>query len=328
MFLRLLKGNKPGLIILIPLFMCLVWLKTFLQPGENTVGNENFIMPLYKLLHSSLGENNILRKIIALVLLIINSLWLVRLNTKFILIKTRTYLPALFYAFICSSFIPLQDLTPALIASTFFIFTIELMFDSYKDEKLSYKFFEAALLVSIGSLFYAKISLFMTVIWISLILLRPGNWREWMYSFIGFLLPYLFLISIYYLTDQDMQTNITGILSNFNITRGFEYFNRYYFVFYLFLFFLLIVSSIKLIGIYQGLKIYIRKYFKVFFWIFVAAMTFYFAAYNNAVELIYFSTVPVAYIFTYYFISARSKTFLEILFTIFLGLLVGVLVLN
>jgi len=138
MFLRLFKGSQPILILLIPLTVGLVWLKSFLHPAETVAGLDQWPMPIFHVIDNLFNNLPILRKLIALALLIFNGLYLARMNTKFILIKSRTYLPAVFYALICSSFINLHDLIPALIASTLFIIALEIMFDSYQPDLVNH----------------------------------------------------------------------------------------------------------------------------------------------------------------------------------------------
>ena len=263
---------------------------------------------------------------IALALLITNALWLARMNTKFILIKSRTYLPAIFYALICSSLVAFHDLTPALIASFLFILALEIMFDSHNEEQLSYKFFEAAFLVSLASLIYSTIALYLIIIWIILSILRNAGWREWVFTIIGFALPYLFLYSVYYLTDQDIPANTQNIFSNFTHERGFEFPGLLPMIFYGFMALLVFIASIRLLSAYQGMKIYVRKFFMVLFFIFLFTLGIHLILYHKALELIFFYAIPVSYLLTFYFIQIRSKAIGEILFTIFLGLLVIVII--
>jgi len=321
MFLRLFKGSQPILILLIPLTVGLVWLKSFLHPAETVAGLDQWPMPIYHMIDNLFLNLPILRKLIALILLILNGLWLARMNTKFILIKSRTYLPAVFYTLICSSFINLHDLIPALIASTLFIIALEIMFDSYNEERLSYKFFEAAFLVSLASLTWSTIALYLIVIWIVLSILRNAGWREWAFTIIGFALPYLFLYTIYYLTGQDIPAITQNILSNFALEKEIDLPGLMPMIFSGFMTLLIIVASIKLLGAYQGMKIYISKFFMVLFFIFLFTLGINLILYHKALELIFFYAIPISYLLTFYFIQIRSKAMGEILFTIFLGLL-------
>ena len=326
--LKIFKGSQPALLIIIPVLICMMWIKSFIQPSDFKLDYELFEMPLWHFINIHTAGLHIIRKIIALILLIINALWLTRINTKFILIKSRTYLPALFFGFICSGLVFLQDLNPAIFAVSFFIPAIERMFESYKEEELSYKYFEAALLISMGSMFYSRMALFMIIIWTALSILRSPDWREWILTIAGFIIPYIFLVFILYFTDQNIPDYFSKIAMNFRITRGMEFLNLYYIIFFLFLLFLIGISSLQMIRIYQGLKIYARAYYKVLFWVFLLTLIFISAFYNQSAELIYFLAVPVSFILTFYFDSLKLNWLGEILFSLFFATMIFVVILN
>jgi hypothetical protein len=326
--LKIFKGSQPALLIIIPILTGLIWIKSFIQPPDIKLHYELFDMPFWHFINNHTAGLSIIRKIIAFILLIINALWLTRINTKFILIKARTYLPALFFGFICASMVFLQDLNPALFAVSFFIPAIERMFDSYKEEDLSYKYFEAALLISLGTMFYSRAALFMIIVWTALSILRSPSWREWALTIIGFILPYIFLVFILYLTDKNIPDFFSKIAMNFRITRGMGFLDLYYLIFYLFILFLISISSLQMIRIYQGMKIYARAYYKVLFWIFIFTLIFISVFYNQSAELIYFLAIPISYILTFYFYSLKLNWLGEILFGLFIGMVIFIVILN
>jgi hypothetical protein len=320
--LKIFKGSQPALLIIIPVLTGLIWIKSFIQPPDIKLHYELFEMPFWHFINSHITGLEIIQKIIAFILLIINALWLTRINTKFILIKSRTYLPAFFFGFICSSLVFMQDLNPALFAVTFFMPAVEKMFDSYKEEGLTYKYFEAALLISLSSMFYSRAALFMIVVWIALSILRATNWREWALTLAGFIIPYIFLIFILYFTDKNIPDYFVNIATNFKITRGIDYLNLYSIIFLSFVLFLIAISSLEMIRIYQGLKIYARAYYKVLFWIFIFTLMFISVFYNQSAELIYFLVVPVSFMLSYYFYTLKLNWLGEILFIVFTGLMI------
>jgi len=320
MLLKLFKGNQPALIIIIPLFTALLWIRSFIDPSVFKLNFDVNEMPLWHFINIHTAGFIVIRKIIAFILLITNSLWLSRISTKFILVQPRTYLPALFFGFICSGMVFLQDLNPALFAVTCFIPALEKMFGSYKKEELSYKYFEAAMLISVGSLFYSRAALLMFVLWTALAILRTPNWREWALSLVGFILPYIFLILILYMLDINIKDYFNNIITNFRIGRGVHYFNLFSIICYAFVLFLVVIASFQMIRIYHGLKIYARMYYRIFFWMFVLILIFGLAFYNQSAELLYFLAIPISYILTFHFYSLKLDWLGEILFTAFIAL--------
>lgn len=314
MFLKFLKVGRPVQFMLLLLFAVLFWLKYFIIPQPVQMSFEESPMPLFQLVSRLLEGKEFLSKAIALSLLVINALLLSRLNMKFIVLKSRTYLPSFIFLLVVSSFLPLQRLNPVVFASIFMLFAIEAILGTFKKEGLAYEYFLASFLISTGSLFYARGAYLMLIIWIGLSLFRNIRWREWIFTITGFLLPYLFLFSWYHLTGQELLPRWQGMIMNFLPDHDFSLFNRYYILFYAFLALLILLASRKMISNYQNLKIYVRKFYRLNFWIFAVTLIVYFSLYSRSVELIYFSGFAIAYILSYYFFNIRSRLTGEILF--------------
>jgi len=313
MFLKFLQGGRPVQIMVLLVFALLFWLKYLIVPQPVQMRFEASPMPLFQLV-SNLFEGRIfLSKFMALSLLVINALLLSRLNMKFIVLKSRTHLPSFIFLLVASSFLPLQQLNPVVFTSIFMLFAIEAMLGTFKNEGLAYEYFLASFLVSTGSLFYARGAYLMFIIWIGLSLFRNIRFREWIFTIIGFLLPYLFVFSWYYLSGQELFPRWQGMIINFIPDHDFSYFNRYYILFYAFLAFLILLASRKMISNYQGLKIYVRKFYRLNFWIFAVTLIVYFSLYSRSIELIYFSGFAIAYILSYYFFNLRYRLSGEIL---------------
>jgi len=314
MFLKFLQGGRPVQILVLLVFAVLFWLKYLILPQPVQMSFEASPMPLFQLVSRLLEGQEFLSKAIALSLLVINALLLSRLNMKFIVLKSRTYLPSFIFLLVASSFLPLQCLNPVVFTSIFMLFAIEAIFGTFKKEGLAYEYFLASFLVSMGSLFYARGAYLMIIIWIGLSLFRNIRYREWIFTIIGFMLPYLFLFSWYYLTGQELIPRWQEMIMNFLPDHDFSHFNRYYVLFYAFLTLLILLASRKMISNYQSLKIYVRKFYRLNFWIFAVTLIVYLSFYSRSVELVYFSGFAIAYILSYYFFNLRSKLTGEILF--------------
>jgi hypothetical protein len=313
MFLKFLKGGRPVQFIVLLVFAVLFWLKYFILAQPVRMNFEASPMPLFQLVSSLLEGQEFLSKTIALSLLVINALLLSRLNMKFIVLKSRSYLPAFIFLLVVSSYLPLQRLNPAVFASIFMLFAIEAILGTFKKEGLAYEYFLASFLVSTGSLFYARGVFLMLIIWIGLSLFRNIRWREWIFTMIGFLIPYLFLFSWYYMTGQELSPRWQEMIKNFLPDHDFSHFNRYYILFYAYLALLILLASRKMISSYQSLKIYVRKFYRLNFWIFAVTLIVYFSLYSRSIEMVYFSGFAIAYILSYYFFNLRSKLIGEVL---------------
>jgi hypothetical protein len=319
MFLKLFKSGQPAVLFFIPVFAGLLWLKYFIIPQPAEMIFEPNPMPLYFWISTLLANQLILGKIITLGLLIFTGLWLSRMNTKYILLSHRTYLPAIIYLLIVSSYLPLQQLNPVVFAGVFLVLAIDIMFDTYKKEGLALEFFMASFLIAIASLFYARAAFFMLIVWTGLSLFRTVRWREWVFTILGFITPYVILFAWYYLSGQDIANNWEMIRYNFVHDRAAGYLSNYYLAFYAYLLLVILLASRKMISRYQKLKIYIRKFYQLNFWIFAFVLIPFFVIYSRAIEMIYFFAIPVSYVLSYYFFNMRSRLAAEIIFGILLA---------
>ena len=328
MLLRIFQSNRLYVLILIPLAGLILWYKSLFSLYISEFSFDSCQMPLYYLIANILKGKILISVSISFVLLVIHAFLLIRLNTKFIFIKKRTYLPALFFILISGSFLPLQRLTPVIFASLLLLFAIEKIFNSYKKAGLSYNYFDAAFLISLGTLFYFNMIFYLLIIWIGLIIFRPFNWREWIISFLGFICPYIFVISYYYLFEGTLKNFLTTLINNFSPVNYLSSLSLSYYLFYSFLLFLILISSYYMIKIFPKKKINTRKYFIFFLWLFLITLIVYFVLPSTSIELLVILSIPVSYIISHYFDSIKSTWWSEALFILFVGFLCFIQIYN
>ena len=324
MFLRLFKGSQPVFIIIIPLFGVLLWLRSFLSPF--VIPDHLASMPFYLFADQWVNANELVSRITALGFLIVTALMLARINTKFLLIPSRTYLPSAIFLIIASAYPHMQYFHPVIPSLLILLLAVNRMLDAYKKPGLSYNFFDAAILVSLSSLFYAKMIVFILMVWLGLIYLRQFNWREWAMSLIGMLLPYLFYISWEYLYGRDPVGVFELLRENFAGHSSTKYLEYPYYLFIGCLILLILVASIKMMALSWSLKIIVRQFSKLFLWMFIitAVMSVFFL---GAAGLLTIAAVPAAYLISFYFFNMRSDVAGEMIFFLFLLAFVSVQVL-
>ncbi len=345
MLLRLFKTYQTFVLILIPLTGILLWLKTFITPSFTEFPFDSYQMPFYELITHIISYSNLplLPVIIAFILLLSQAFILIQLNVKYIFIEGRTYLPSIIFILISCSYVQLQRLHPVLFANLFFLLAINKIFGSYtkedsdmgvshyKKESFLSKYFDAAFLLSIGSLFYANMLFYMLIIWIGILILRQFNWREWLMTFLGFLIPYVLIMSYYYFTDNfsEFLKVIYGLCAGLTTFSNGEQAMVFisnmsipYYMFYSFLILLVIMSIFYFFIKYYRKRKSVRKYFKLFLWLLLLSIAIFFFVDSASIELLIILSIPVSYIISNYFVSMRSKLWGEILFTLLVGLLI------
>lgn len=318
MLLKFFKSSTPGILVAIIAMSFLIWAKSIFSSQLFSFDFDSYPMPLYVLIKNLMGGNILIEKIIALIITIASALYLIQLNTKHILIKYRTYLPALLYILFASSFVPLQRINPAVFASPFLILAIDNLLSSYENKNPLDRFFKASFLIALGSLIYLPLGVFIILVFISLIILNNNGIRQWLTVLFGFITPWL-LALIYYFVWHSSPEMLFTIVSHALAPIGIiGYYGLAFTVFYSFVSFLLLISLFFLLGNLPTQKINIRKYYSLFIWmgLFSAVIALFLAF--SSIEIVYLAAIPSTFVIANYFTFAKSKFWSELFFSILL----------
>jgi hypothetical protein len=317
MLLRLFRSTGAQILVLIPLMGFLLWLPSIISPPKTQFLFDAYPMPTYKLVREIIPVESLFGSVLTFGLILFQSLLLVRLNTRFIFINNRTYLPALFFVLITAAIPELQRLNPVIFSGFFLLLAVEQLFNAYRHEKVAYEIFSASFLISLGATFYPFLIFFLFIVWASLVILRPFIWREWVFSIIGFFLPWFFVFSYYYLIHGDPHKIFTDYALIFGSGYKFKYYSGLTYGFVSFLVFLILLASQFIIKEYTGKKILPRKAFLLFLWLFVNTILVYLLVEQTSAELIFLGAIPVSYLLSNYFNFMRSHRWGDIfLFTL------------
>ena len=214
MLYRIITGDRFITACIIFLIAAGIWIPSILSPEiiiDDGIVNS---MPLYRFFSKFLEERVILSRFLTFGLLLFEAFLLVRINAKFVLVQQRTFLPALFFI-IGTGYSPvLMQWDPFLPASIFVILVLEIIFRSYKEDPNSYRYFEAGIILGLGSLFYAPLLFMLVFIWIACLVQRPFFWREYLYPLLGFMIPYVFILGYLFLTDKSLSDFYQRISTN------------------------------------------------------------------------------------------------------------------
>ncbi len=294
-----------------------LWIKSFLHPHPMSFFYDSHPMPLYALTLSlvSKGKASIL---LALALLIITGFMLIRLNTRFIFIQDRTHLPLFFYLCITGGMVFLHQLNPVVPASIFILLALERMLASYRIDRLSMNPFEASFLLGIASLFYAPAGLFLVLLWFAQALLRPSYWKEWLYTILGFALPYIFLYGYYYLSGRDFHVQTRELLTFLEQNPHTPALSVTYRIYIGYILLMVLISSIFMLRVFQAKKILARRTFNLLFWWFILSIAIYFLVPSASYEMIIIAVIPVSFILAHYFNYTKIRPWIaEFMFVVF-----------
>jgi len=312
------------MIILIPFIGVLLWLHSILKTPVVSFLFDSTPMPLYKFVTNLLPATSGKATILTLALVIIQGYWLVRLNTRFLFINSRNYMPALLFVLLCCCVPGLQRLNPTIFSGFFLLLAIEKIFESYRTDKLAYQYFVAAFYISVGSLFYPYMLFFMFFIWAGLAVLKPFNWREWVFTITGFLVPVFFIFSFYYLVHNDPLRLYHDYKAAFSIGFHFSNYHISTIVFFGFMVLLVMVASQFMLRTFQNMKILPRKAFTIIFWLFINTLAVYLLIQQASVEMLFLGAIPVSYLLSNYFTFMKSLVWGNIYLVVLLLLIIWI----
>jgi hypothetical protein len=311
MILRSAKSNQPLMLVVIPLIILACWINPMTK--SNFIIDYNNVMPLYALFIEAFPPTGFMFGFLGYLLITTIVLLITRLNTKYMFIPERTYLPSIIYTIIVFSTIHIDVAHPLLIVILLFLLAFERLLDSYKNESLTYNAFDASLLIGIASLFYFNASFLLLFIWTLLSVIRPFYWREYVFTIIGYGLPYFFYIGIGYLIDLNMSDFYNAIETSFT-QKVLAIFTSSEYIFLGFLFIILCISSQYIIKTMGSIKILARKSFNLFLFLFLLSLIMYIAIGSVTTEIIIISALPLSMVISNYFIVSRKSKWKEILF--------------
>jgi len=317
MLLKYLNSNRISIAFLLSLLPVVYWIPSFfLTP---VVIPEPSGLPLTRLINSFSRDFRLLSSLLALALIITNGYLLNQLNTIHIFIPFRTRLPAFFYIILTVSMTQLHFLTPQLIASSLVILAFYRIFSAYKVDRISLSFLDAGILIALASMVYFQAIVLVLFLFSCLIILRPFIWREWVFTFLGLAIPYIFLISIYYITGNPLSGFLGDIADS--MQRSDDHFMLSQMINMGYVMFILLIGSYFIARALDQMKIHARKFFLVFLFIFLISLLMYLLPGAGA-GLVYVISIPLAYLFTYYFVRCRPTWVNEIFILLFLLLLI------
>jgi len=260
------------------------------------------IIPLFNIIFSSL-------------LIYLQAVMINVMCRQYNILYKSTYLPGLMYVVFSSLFNIFLYTNTVLFANFFVILLIGQLFSLYKSNFSYQSVFLSGLIVATGTLFYFPLLLVFPIIWVSLFILRPFNWREWVISVIGLLIPALFVWSYYFIINKiSVFARLwMPLKSQFPVSISIQYTD------YLVLIPIIIVLLLSFIAwrtnFYKNI-IQVRKSQQVLFIIpFFLGISFYLKS-NYSIAHLQLLSAPMAVFLAYYFISAKKKWVYESLFII------------
>ena len=314
MILHLFKNNNPISIIVLPVIAILLWLTPILHP-QPFIPQQ--IMPLYGFTVLPFLKTPFLASSIAFILILAGAFLLNYISNKSEIFSKQTFLPALFYIVLMSINTKIQVVHPILFSNLFLLLALYVLLNAYRRDAAFANAFNAGALISLSTLFYFPNIIYFPLLGFALTILRTFNWREWLISFFGVIVPFAFLLTYYFWNDQlifflqKIKSFVHFVPDFKNVLAAYQSVPLIVGGIVLLLSFFSIFNSLSSSSQKSKKSIFILSWFGVF-----SISSFFMAPENH---IIYFSAlaIPFSMFLTGYFLNAKKtkvSAFLLLLF--------------
>lgn len=314
MLLKSAQKNRFRSLAFILLLLFATWLATLL--GKSPTYSflfDSFSMPFYRALASYLNRYPLWQNIVSIALFLISGIYLLVLNNKYIILKSRSYLPILFFTLSSAAFLPIQRLNPALVSLFLVLLCINHLFAIYQNHNPLDNLFRAGLAVGVATLFYGPAVVIAIWALLTLLVLRPFNLREWFVLIFAFTVPWLIYMSVLFIVNDDIlkpyHAFLTSIFTEWEPAIDDK-------IFRIFGGFLAIPFGVSIFSVFPKLtfqKKIIRRYYTVLLHLFIIGLLAFFFIPGVSYEIFYITAVPSAFIVSSYFSDAKPNFWNELL---------------
>ncbi|WP_461788771.1 DUF6427 family protein [Pedobacter sp.] len=251
----------------------------------------------------------------AAVVVFVQSLIFNRIVNNHALLPKPSYMPALLYITGTSLFMQFLVLSSPLICNFLIIIIIDKFLKLSKTSSAMSIMFDAGMLIAVGTLIYFPFILLLLMLWLSLLMYRAFNWREWIAGVFGFLAIFLFVAVYYYWNDHlDRFFDIWHPLTNKFPSNLQININDYLVLIPLSI--TMVLAAIQLRDNFFRSFISTRKAFQMLFFMFLVCMLSFYTKRGVTVAHFLLGVPSGAVLLAYYFQVAKKRWFYETLFAI------------
>ncbi len=233
------------------------------------------------------------------------------------LLGKASFMPALLFIVCGSFFESFASFGPVQICNFLIIWMLNRYLNMYRQSDVKRMVYDLGMAVAVGAILYTPFLILFPIIWISLMIFRPFNAREWFIALLGFLTIVFFLIFYYYWNDAH---------GNFiNSWRPVRTSNLYSKLNYWTLLPLVIIGILGLVQLRQNFfrsVVHIRKSFQLLSAFFLAAILSSSPSFGADENHFLLAVAPLSVLLAYYFMHATRRWIYEGLFLVLIACII------
>lgn len=199
--LQLFKNNQLHTLLLVFLYALLFYTRQWLYPSDDLLLYRATSGWLAGTVYEWLGGYGWLQRLLFGVLLLLQAIYLNYLVQEYRLAKRPTYVTAIAYVLVVSFFRIENGLSPAFIANSFLLLSLGSLYRSYDKNGSAGAVFNAGFWLGVAALCYFSAAVLLLWAFLGLFILRSTEWRDWLILLLGFLMPFFWLGTYFFLQD-------------------------------------------------------------------------------------------------------------------------------
>lgn len=323
MLIRIFKQNAPLTPILLLVVGLLLWADGFIFYKKVSLVVDD-PAPLYGLFASMLQGLPLLSLVFAFALLMLQVFIVNYIAQANSLLSRPSWLPGFLYLVLMSSDPSLISFHPLLPANLFLLIALARALLAYSEGDVMPEVFNVGFLIALAGLFYFPALVFFLWLIPVLGLYFLLHLRGLAAAIMGFLTPFFFLFTYFYLSDQ-LEGRLEQMLAQYDplliLEQSYSLFSTIMIIFLALLSFL---AFMKLTMVYiKDKPVRIRKRFRVliFFFVFsllsILVVTDYFDVHHGLMM------IPLSIVLSVFFMEMKRKWLAEVVFYLFLALVIA-----
>jgi hypothetical protein len=308
MIIKLYKSNVSIGIILIPLFALILGSSVFFKE----LNEVSYDFPWKQNFFAWLQEHSIINFICSVLILVLNSVIVFQVFSRINVFSKTTYIPSLLYIGFLS-FTKFQGLDFGLVSDALILLVIDQLVKIDQNKTAIHVAFKAGILIGAAFCFLPSNIILIFVVLLSLNLIRPFVWREWVLVFLGCGLPIVFILSsqFYFLDNIDLLPEFRM----YSFVGQFQLFD--YISIVLFLLFLLVGFG-PLRTFFSHNTTLVKNRISVLFYLLLITIVITIVSFLLFNQIGTGLVVPLALLYSISSVTIKSDSFISLLLTIIL----------
>ena len=203
--LSFFKSNNPAVIVFYIFYLIAFRVCCVLFPVDATfvfTHKEPLAKFVFSLLNHFPQAYFTISLVLSAILCFVQALLINNIVNENKILAKKNYLAGSMFIIFFSFFKESLVLSPVTLSLTFLILCTQKIFELIKREKAFGDVFDVGLLIAVAGLFYFPSLLFIIFAYVGLASVRPFTYKEWIVTLLGFLAPFILVLTWYVWNDQ------------------------------------------------------------------------------------------------------------------------------